>query len=75
MPTIVRLGNVRIVMFFNDHLPPHFHVMGAGVDAAIRIADLELMAGYIDPRTARIVVQWATQNRERLENLWSAIHG
>ena len=29
MPTVLRLGNVRVVIYSNDHPPPHVHAIKA----------------------------------------------
>jgi hypothetical protein len=34
MPTVLRLGAVRVVIYPNDHRPAHVHVVGAGGEAA-----------------------------------------
>ena len=28
MPTVLRLGGLRVVIYPNDHSPPHVHVIG-----------------------------------------------
>lgn len=33
MPTVARLGGLRVVIYPNDHRPAHVHVMGAGREA------------------------------------------
>jgi hypothetical protein len=33
MPTILRLGGLRVVIYPNDHRPAHVHVVGAGGEA------------------------------------------
>ena len=33
MPTVARLGNFRVVIYPNDHRPPHVHVFGGGHEA------------------------------------------
>ncbi len=30
MPTILRRGNLRVVIYPSDHLPPHVHIFGDG---------------------------------------------
>jgi hypothetical protein len=30
MPTVLRLGALRVVIYSNDHRPAHVHVIGAG---------------------------------------------
>ena len=33
MPTIIRVGKLRIAIYLNDHGPAHVHVVGAGGEA------------------------------------------
>jgi hypothetical protein len=54
MPTLVRLGNILIRMYADDHLPPHFHVETPDHQATVRIADLGLHHGSMDGRSLRI---------------------
>ena len=56
-------------MFFADHPPPHFHVLGRDGAAQVRIDTLEVIAtsGRIDLREA---LDWAADNRALLEEKW-----
>ncbi len=33
MPTALRIDGLRVVIYPNDHRPPHVHVRGAGIEA------------------------------------------
>lgn len=33
MPTVLRIGGLRVVIYPNDHRPPHVHVIGAEGEA------------------------------------------
>lgn len=33
MPTVLRIGNLRIVIYPNDHRPAHVHIIGPGPEA------------------------------------------
>ncbi len=35
MPTVLRVDGYRVMMFPNDHPPPHVHVFGNGGEALI----------------------------------------
>ncbi len=37
MPTIKRIGNLRVVIYPNDHRPAHVHVIGNGFEAVFRL--------------------------------------
>ena len=55
MRTIGRIGALDVMIFRNDHEPPHFHVIGAEFSAKFTIADVELLSskGRIRRRDVR----------------------
>ena len=61
-------------MFFADHGPPHFHVLGREGAAQVRIDTLETMnlSGRIDLREA---LEWAASNRGLLKSKWAEYSG
>lgn len=61
-------------MFFADHNPPHFHVLGRDGAAQVRIDTLEViaMSGKVDLREALV---WAADNRTLLEAKWQEFSG
>ena len=74
MPRLIRFSNSEIAMFFADHNPPHFHVLGKEGAAQIAIATLEVlqMSGKLDLREA---LDWAGDNRALLEAKWEDFSG
>ena len=50
MPTISTFYGVRIRMFFNDHVPPHFHARYGELEATIDIDTLEVLEGRLPQR-------------------------
>ena len=61
-------------MYFADHPPPHFHVLGRDGAAQVRIDTLEVIAssGRIDLREA---LAWAEDNRDLLMRKWEELSG
>lgn len=37
MPTIMRIGRWKVVVYFNDHPPEHVHVLGGGGEAVFNL--------------------------------------
>lgn len=74
MPRLMRFANTEIAMYFADHPPPHFHVLGREGAAQIEIASLNVIAlsGRIDLRDA---LRWAEQNKDLLEAKWNELSG
>lgn len=67
MPTVKRFANCKISIYA-DHAPPHFHILGADVEAVISLETLEVMEG--DVRRAREAMEWAAANRDLLMSEW-----
>ena len=74
MPRIARFASTEFAMFFADHPPPHFHVLGRDGAAQISIDGLEViaMSGRVDLRDA---LAWAAENRAVLLERWAALSG
>ncbi|MES1199723.1 MAG: DUF4160 domain-containing protein [Pseudomonadota bacterium] len=74
MPRIARFSNADIAMYFADHNPPHFHVLGPDGAAQVRISDLQVMemSGRVDLREA---LDWAAENTELLRAKWEELSG
>lgn len=50
MPEVSRFFGIRIVFFYNDHAPPHFHAIYEGCKAAFDIRTLQMTDGTLPPR-------------------------
>jgi len=45
MPTIGRIGNIQIRIYFDDHGIPHFHAVSPAFDFKFTIADFTIISG------------------------------
>lgn len=70
MPTISRFFGLTVMMYFDDHGPPHFHVRAAGNTAKIRIDTLEVLASNLSRRELQLVLTWAEMHTKELEANW-----
>ena len=72
MPTIGHIGSLDVMIFRNDHDPPHFHVMGPEFSAKFTIADQELLSckGRIHRRDLREVEAWGQRHQNELYLNW-----
>ena len=50
MPELSRFFGIIIVMYYNDHEPPHFHARYGARKAKVRIDPPMLMGGDLPPR-------------------------
>ncbi|MBN8605602.1 MAG: DUF4160 domain-containing protein [Caulobacterales bacterium] len=74
MPRLIRFSSTEIAMYFADHNPPHFHVLGRDGAAQVTIEDLEIiaMSGRLDLREA---LAWAALNKALLRAKWMELSG
>ncbi|HEY9651062.1 MAG TPA: DUF4160 domain-containing protein [Coleofasciculaceae cyanobacterium] len=70
MPEISRFFGIIITMYYNDHLPPHFHVRYNQQKALVSINTLEIIAGELTSRVAKLVTEWATLHQTELMENW-----
>ena len=47
MPELSRFFGIVVMMFYNDHPPPHFHVRYSGQKAIIAIESLAILEGRL----------------------------
>jgi hypothetical protein len=73
MPTLKDFGGYKIVLYAEDHNPPHVHVVGPDFHAKVRIADAEVFAGVIPPRHRREALSWISGSRETLMVKWNEL--
>jgi hypothetical protein len=80
MPTVLRIGKLRIVIYLNEHEPEHVHVLGTDGEAKI-----ELGTGRRKPRIIRndglrsaelaMALRVVDANQALLQRKWKEIHG
>jgi hypothetical protein len=70
----MRFSNTEIAMYFADHNPPHFHVLGRDGAAQVAIETLEViaMSGRIELTDA---LAWAAENKTLLQAKWNELSG
>jgi hypothetical protein len=80
VPTVLRLGGLRVVIYPNDHRPAHVHVIGADHEAVFDLGcpngPVELRENY-GFRSGRVleIVAALTESLGDLCQAWEEIHG
>lgn len=80
MPTVLRIGGLRVVIYPNDHRPAHVHVMGNGCEAVFKLncphgaPQLRENFGFTQGELGRIHAALASQLALSCAE-WSRIHG
>ena len=66
MPVISLFYGIIVEMFYNEHIPPHFHARHGEDRAVIDIASGDVLEGELSRRDLRLVEAWLELNRESL---------
>lgn len=69
MPTISMFYGIVIRMYWNDHMPPHFHALYQDYKASF---DFEgnLREGEMPPKQCKLIAAWAVIHMEELRANW-----
>ena len=70
MPQLSRFFGIIISMFYDDHVPPHFHAFYGEYSAQISISDFSIIEGYLPSRVLGLVVEWASIHKNELNENW-----
>jgi hypothetical protein len=70
MPIISQFFGIVIRMFFNEHVPPHFHAEYAEHRVVIDIRALQVIEGKLPRRALGLVLDWAELHQAELLNDW-----
>jgi hypothetical protein len=70
MPTISTFFGIVIRMFFDDHVPSHFHAEYGEHKAKVSIETLDVLEGKLPNRVLGLVLEWAALHRDELRQDW-----
>lgn len=70
MPEISRFFGIIVLMYYNDHPPPHFHVRYGEQKAIVDIESLAVLVGKLSPRVLGLVIEWASLHQKELIEDW-----
>ncbi|MDB5961333.1 MAG: hypothetical protein JWP59_2627 [Massilia sp.] len=79
MPTVLKIYGLRVVIYPNDHRPPHVHVMGKGCEGVFNLRcpwgppELRENFGFSDAELNRIA-ESLTGDLKVLCTRWREIH-
>lgn len=72
MPTLAMVAGMAILIYYDDHDPPHFHVRAANFRAKVAISDLSVIevVGRMRPSEIRTIQAWARSHQKALRDNW-----
>jgi Domain of unknown function (DUF4160) len=74
MPVIELFEGIKILIFSNDHNPPHFHVYYANYKAMIEISSLKIIKGDLPNKQYQKVVEWASLRQKELLDYFETLN-
>ena len=69
MPEISRFYGIIIMMYWQEHNPPHFHAVYQGFKMLVNILTLETK-GEFPQRAKALIFEWISLHREELLKNW-----
>ncbi|MDR1361069.1 MAG: DUF4160 domain-containing protein [Rickettsiales bacterium] len=73
MPQISVFYGIVIAMYFDDHLPPHFHAFYAEYEAQFDFNG-KIIAGKMPNKKKKLIEAWVIIHKEDLEVNWKLLH-
>ena len=76
MPTIIKQDGFRIVIWPNDHLPPHVHVFKSDAEVKIELVEPRVfnVEGKISNRDLAKALNLVIEHQVELLEKWKEIH-
>lgn len=71
MPSVCRFQGIAIYMYYNDHLPPHFHAQYQGGTMEVTINPVGILKGSLPPVQKALVFAWAQRRQQDLIDDWN----
>ena len=68
MPEISLFYGIRVTMYYNDHMPPHFHAEYNGHKALVDINNIQVIRGSLPNKQLRLILAWCTIQDELMQN-------
>jgi hypothetical protein len=70
VPRISSFHGVDVYMYYNDHLPPHFHAMHGDDEVLIEFNPPQVYLGSLPRKVLREVLKWARLHPAELDDNW-----
>ncbi len=70
MPEISLFFGIRVMMFYDDHMPAHFHAEYNGQKAVVDILNARILKGALPSRQLKLILAWTVIHQDELMQNW-----
>ncbi len=70
MPIISMFRGIKVYIYWNDHMPPHFHALYGESEVLVSIEELEVLEGEMPSKQLKMLLGWAAFHQEELRENW-----
>ena len=67
---VAKINDMKIEVYSNDHMPPHFHMRSAGINASFKIEDCKLIVGMVSASQMKLIRYWHARFKSQLMVAW-----
>ncbi len=72
MPLICEYFGIKIYMYWNEHMPPHFHAEYGDNSILVDIQNGVVLKGVFPFKQLKLVLAWCELHREELMKNWQS---
>ena len=71
MPEISAFFGIKVSMYYNDHMPPHFHAEYNDKKATVDILNSKVIKGALPSKQLKLVLAWTIIHQDELMENWA----
>lgn len=71
LPTIGKVGTVKVMMFYNDHVPPHVHVQTGDYHIVVSVISPGIPPAVFPKTFRKRLLQWIAKHETELLANWA----
>lgn len=71
MPVVSEFAGIEICLYFDDHMPPHFHAKYNGLEALVEIENSCVIKGSLPSNKLKLVLAWSEIHKQELKDNWA----
>jgi hypothetical protein len=72
MPLVSEFFGIKIYMYWDEHVPPHFHAQYEKYKALVSIENASVLWGTLPAKQLKLVLAWCEIHKEELMINWNS---